>query len=464
MFTHLHVHSEFSLLDGMCRIKEVVARAKAMGMDSLALTDHGVMYGTIAFYQACKDAGIRPIVGCEIYISQSQNATRNPGEKSNFHLVLLAKNQTGYHNLLQIVSRAHLEGFYYKPRIDKEFLASHAEGLVALSACLAGEVPQHILTGRLEEARKAAAWYKETFSDFYFEIQRHPMPELEKVNRELIIIGKELGIPLVATNDTHYLDREDAKIHELLICVGTNTTINDEKRMKMAGDFFYFKSPQEMADMYRDLPEAIENTQRIAQMCDLKLEFGRLHLPEIEIPPGKTPDEYLRELCYEGLPRFYPNPSEEIKQRLEYELDVIKQTQFANYILVVWDIVSFTRKANIHYGVRGSAASSIILHCLGITEIDPIQHKLVFERFLNFERKEMPDVDLDFQDDRREEVIAYVSKKFGQDHVAQIITFGTLGAKAAIRDIGRALGMTYADVDRVARLIPLGPNVSIDKS
>ncbi len=464
MFTHLHVHSEFSLLDGMCRIKDVVARAKAMGMESLALTDHGVMYGSLSFYQAAKDAGIRPIIGCEIYISQSSNATRNPGEKSNFHLVLLVKNQTGYRNLLQIVTRAHLEGFYYKPRIDKGFLKEHASGLVALSACLAGEVPQHILTGRLDEARKAASWYKETFTDFYFEIQRHPIPELEKVNRELIAIGKELSIPLVATNDVHYLDREDARIHEILLCVGTNTTITDDKRMKMAGDFFYFKSPEEMAEMYRDLPEAIENTQRIAQMCDLKLEFGRLHLPEIEIPPGKTPDEYLRELCYEGLPRFYPNPSEEIKQRLEYELDVIKKTEFANYILVVWDIVSFTKKQGIHYGVRGSAASSIILHCLGITEIDPIAHKLVFERFLNFERKEMPDVDLDFQDDRREEVIAYVSRKFGQDHVAQIITFGTLGAKAAIRDIGRALGMAYADVDRVARLIPLGPNVTIDKS
>jgi len=464
MFTHLHVHSEFSLLDGMCRIKEVVARAKSMGMESLALTDHGVMYGSLAFYQAAKDAGIRPIIGCEIYISQGNNTTRNPGEKNNFHLVLLVKNQTGYRNLLQIVTRAHLEGFYYKPRIDKEFLKEHASGLVALSACLAGEVPQQILSGRLDAARKAALWYKEVFGDFYFEIQRHPMPELETVNRELIVIGKELGIPLVATNDVHYLDREDARIHEILLCVGTNTTINDEKRMKMAGDFFYLKSPEEMAEMYRDLPEAIENTQRISQMCDLKLEFGRLHLPEIEIPPGKTPDEYLRELCYEGLPHFYPNPSEEIKQRLEYELDVINKTQFANYILVVWDIVSFTRKQGIHYGVRGSAASSIILHCLGITEIDPITHRLVFERFLNFERKEMPDVDLDFQDDRREEVIAYVSKKFGQDHVAQIITFGTLGAKAAIRDIGRALGMTYADVDRVARLIPLGPNVTIDKS
>lgn len=464
MFTHLHVHSEFSLLDGMCKIKDLVARARALGMDSIALTDHGVMYGVIDFYQQAKDAGLRPIIGCEVYISPDSRTNRTPGEKNNYHLVLLAKNQTGYRNLIQMVTRAHLEGFYYKPRVDKETLKEYSGGLVALSACMAGEVPQHILNGRLEEARQAALWYQKVFGDFYLEIQRHPIPELEKLNTELVVMGKEMGIPLVATNDIHYVNREDAGTHELLLCIGTNTTIHDEKRLKMAGDFFYLKSPEEMAELYRDLPEAIENTRRIAEMCDLKLDFGRLHLPEIEIPPGKTPDEYLKELCYEGLPRFYPNPSPEIKQRLEYELDVIKQTEFANYILVVWDIISFTRSRGILFGVRGSAASSIILHCLGITEIDPIEHKLVFERFLNFERKEMPDVDLDFQDDRRDEVIAYVSKKFGQDHVAQIITFGTLGARAAIRDVGRALGMTYADVDRVARLIPFGPNVTIDKA
>lgn len=462
MFTHLHVHSEFSLLDGMCRIDKLVAKAKAMGMDSLALTDHGVMYGAIDFYVKAKEAGLRPIVGCEVYISQESRLNKSPGDKNNYHLVLLVKNQTGYRNLLQLVTIAHLEGFYYRPRIDKDILKQYNSGLVALSACVAGEIPQLILSGRTDEARKAALWYKEVFNDFYLEIQRHPIPELERINAELIVMSKELGIPLVASSDVHYINREDAGTHDLLLCVGTNTTVKDEKRIKMAGDFFYLKSPEEMAEQFRDLPEALENTQRIARMCDLKLEFGRLHLPEIELPAGKTPDDFLRELCYEGLPRFYPNPSDEIKQRLEYELDVIKQTQFANYILVVWDIISFTRKQGILFGVRGSAASSIILHCLGITEIDPIAHKLVFERFLNFERKEMPDVDLDFQDDRRDEVIAYVSKKFGQDHVAQIITFGTLGARAAIRDIGRALGMNYGDVDRVARLIPFGPKVTID--
>ncbi|MDP2919026.1 MAG: DNA polymerase III subunit alpha [Dehalococcoidia bacterium] len=463
MFTHLHVHSEFSLLDGMCRIDKLIARTKALGMESLALTDHGVMYGVIDFYVKAKEAGLRPIIGCEIYIAQNSRTSRTPGDKNNYHLVLLAKNLTGYRNLLQIVTRSHLEGYYYKPRIDKGLLKEYSEGLVALSACMAGEVPQHIVAGRIDEARKAALWYKETFAgDFYLEVQRHPIAELEKVNAELVPLAKELGIPLIATNDVHYINREDAPTHEILLCVGTNTTVKDEKRLKMDGDFFYLRSTEEMAELYRDLPEAIENTQRIARMCDLKLEFGRLHLPEIELPPDKTPDQYLRELCYEGLPRFYPNPSEEIKQRLEYELDVIRQTQFANYILVVWDIISFTRKQEILFGVRGSAASSIILHCLGITEIDPIAHKLVFERFLNLERKEMPDVDLDFQDDRRDEVIGYVAAKFGQDHVAQIITFGTLGARAAIRDVGRALGMTYGEVDRVARLVPFGPRVTID--
>jgi DNA polymerase-3 subunit alpha len=464
VFTHLHVHSEYSLLDGMCRIPNLIARVKELGMDSVALTDHGVMYGAIEFYRLAKEAGIRPIIGCEVYIAQNGNGTHAPGEKSNYHLVLLARNQTGYRNLIQIVTRAHLEGFYYKPRIDKDFLREHSTGLVALSACLAGEVAQHLLGGRKDEAKKAALWYKETFGDFYLEIQRHPIPELEQVNSGLIEMSRETGIPLVATNDTHYLNREDASTHDLLLCIGTNSAVTDQKRMKMQGDFFYLKSPDEMAEAYRDIPEALENTHKIAEMCDLKLDFERLHLPEIKLPPGKTPDEYLSDLCYEAFPRFYPNANEEIKERLAYELNVVKSTQFANYFLVVWDIVSFVRKQNIMFGVRGSAAASIILHCLGITELDPMEHRLVFERFLNMERKEMPDVDLDFQDDRREEVISYVSQKYGQDHVAQIITFGTLGARAALRDVGRALGMTYADVDRVVRLIPLGPGVTLARA
>ncbi|MBN1644393.1 MAG: DNA polymerase III subunit alpha [Dehalococcoidales bacterium] len=464
MFTHLHVHSEYSLLDGMCRIPRLIARTKELGMDSLALTDHGVMYGAIEFYRAAREAGIRPIIGCEVYISLNGHSERTVGDKNNYHLVLLARNQEGYRNLMQLVTRAHLEGFYYKPRIDKKLLREYSGGLVALSACMAGEVPQLILSGRIDDAKKAALWYKETFGDFYLEIQRHPIPELEQVNHGLIELSRETGIPLVATNDAHYLTREDAATHDLLLCIGTNSSVNDEKRLKMPGDFFYLKSPAEMIEAYRDIPEAIENTHRIAEMCDLKLDFGRLHLPEIELPPGKTPDEYLADLCRQALPHYYPNPTEEIKQRLQYELDVVKHTQFANYFLVVWDIISFVRKHNILFGVRGSAAASIILRCLGITELDPIEHRLVFERFLNMERKEMPDVDLDFQDDRRDEVISYVSQKFGQDHVAQIITFGTLGARAAIRDVGRALGMTYADVDRVAKLIPFGPGVTLTKA
>ncbi|HKJ89050.1 MAG TPA: DNA polymerase III subunit alpha, partial [Gammaproteobacteria bacterium] len=300
--------------------------------------------------------------------------------------------------------------------------------------------------------------------DFYLEIQRHPIPELEQVNQALIPMSDELGIPLVATNDVHYIYREDAPSHDLLLCIGTNTSIYDEKRIKMAGDFFYLKSPQEMAELYQDIPQALENTERIAQMCNLELEFGRLHLPEIDLPEGKTADQFLADLCHESLPHYYPNPAPEIEQRLDYELEVIKQTQFANYFLVVWDIITYAKEHQILFGVRGSAAASIVLHCLGITEVDPLENKLVFERFLNLERKEMPDIDLDFQDDRRDEVIAYVSQKYGQDHVAQIITFGTLGARAALRDVGRALAMPYSEVDRVARLVPFRPGMTLERA
>ena len=299
MFTHLHVHTEYSLLDGMCRIPRVVSKAKELGMDSLALTDHGVMYGAIQFYLAAKEAGIRPIIGCEVYVAQDTRFSHTAGDKQNYHLILLAKNQTGYRNLIQLTTKAHLEGFYYKPRLDKELLMQHNQGLIALSACIGGEVPALILEGRLVEARQAALWYKQTFGDFYLEIQRHPTPELERINQELIAMSKELDIPLVATNDVHYVNQEDASAHDLLLCIGTNTTINDEKRVKMAGDFLYLKSPQEMAELYQDIPQAIENTERIAEMCNLKLEFGRLHLPEIELPEGKAADQFLADLCYQ---------------------------------------------------------------------------------------------------------------------------------------------------------------------
>ncbi len=463
MFTHLHVHTEYSLLDGMCRITQLVARAKELGMGSLAITDHGVMYGVIQFYQEAKKAGLKPIIGCEVYVAGKGNNGEN-GSRNNYHLILLAKDQTGYRNLIQLTTKAHLDNFYYKPRVTRETLKEHHEGLVALSACLAGEIPSLLLAGRQDDARMAALWYKETFGDFYLEIQRHPIAELETVNQHLIAMGKELGIPLVATNDTHYIYKEDAPTHDLLLCVGTNTTVNDEKRIKMAGDYFYLKSKEEMAEMYQDIPEAIENTGVIAEMCNLKIDFGRLHLPEIDRPKGKSPFEYLSGLCHEGLSKFYPDTTPEIKERLAYELDVVDKTQFANYFLVVWDIISFVRSKGIAYGIRGSAAASIMLRCLGITEIDPIQNRLVFERFLNIERKEMPDIDLDFEDERRDEVIAYVSQKYGQDHVAQIITFGTLGARAALRDIGRALGMSYGDVDRVAKLVPFAVNMTLKRA
>jgi len=464
MFTHLHVHTEYSLLDGMCRIPQLVARAKELGMDSLAITDHGAMYGAIWFYLAAKEAGIKPIIGCEVYVAPNSRFSRNVSDKSNYHLILLAKNQVGYRNLIQLVTKAHLEGFYYRPRVDKELLEQHHQGLIALSGCTSGEVSRLILEGRLQEAKQAALWYQQTFGDFYLEIQRHPIPEVEQINQFLIPMSDELGIPLVATNDVHYINQEDAPAHDLLLCIGTNSSIYDEKRVKMAGDFFYLRSPQEMMELYQDIPQALENTESIAEKCNLKLEFGRLHLPEIELPEGRTADQFLADLCYQGLPQYYPQPTLEVKRRLDYELEVIEKTQFANYFLVVWDIVSFARKHGILFGVRGSAAASIALRCLGITGVDPIVHKLVFERFLNLERHEMPDIDLDFEDDRRDEVIAYVSQKYGQDHVAQIITFGTLGARAAIRDVGRALAMSYSDVDRVARLVPFAPGMTLQRA
>ncbi|MFC1872465.1 DNA polymerase III subunit alpha, partial [Chloroflexota bacterium] len=463
MFTHLHVHTEYSLLDGMSRIPALIARAKELGMESLAITDHGAMHGVLEFYKAARDAGIKPILGCEIYVTPGSRAGRDPGDKYSYHLVLLAKNETGYGNLLQIVSRAHLEGFYYKPRADRELLTQYREGLIALSACIGGELPQLILQGQIDQARESAIWYRDTFENFYLEIQRHPIDKLNVINPALIELGKELNIPLIATNDVHYVRQEEAVSHDLLVRVGMNTTIHDNKRDKLP-EVFYLRSEAEMAELFNDIPEAMENTGKIADMCHVELEFGRVHLPEIEIPAGKSPQEYLASLCWENLEKYYPNPTEEIRERLEYELDVIRQTQFANYFLVVWDIISFVRKSGILFGVRGSAAASMVLHCLGITPLDPLAHTLVFERFLNIERREMPDIDMDFQDNRRDEVIDYVTERYGADHVAQIITFGTLGARAAIRDVGRALGMEYAHVDRVAKLVPLGVGMNLERA
>lgn len=465
MFTHLHVHTEYSLLDGMCRIPHLIARAKELGMDSLAITDHGSLSGIIEFYLQAREAGLKPIIGCEFYVATSSRGSRTAADKEPYHLILLAKDRTGYKNLLKLATKAHLEGFYYKPRVDRELLKEHHHGLVALSACLRGEIARLTSEGRHGEARQSARWYQELFTDFYLEIQRHPIPEIEQVNQGILAISTELGIPVVATNDVHYIDRQDARWQDLLLCIQTNASVHDEKRLKMAGDTFFLRSPQEMAELFSDVPQALENTERVARSCNLDLEFGRLHLPEVDLPPGKTGDDYLAELCWKGLSQRHQYPIPEgVEIRLKYELDVVRQTQFAQYFLVVWDIVSFARRNGILCGVRGSAAASLILYCLGITDVDPLLHRLVFERFLNVERKEMPDIDLDFQDDRRAEVISYVAQKYGRDHVAQIITFGTLGARAAIRDVGRALGMPYSQVDQVARQVPFGVGMTIEKA
>ena len=463
-FAHLHVHTEYSLLDGMSRIPQLVARAKELGMDSLAITDHGAMYGVVDFYLAAREAGIKPIIGCEVYVAEGDRRSRESGRKAPFHLTLLAKNEQGYRNLLQLVTKSYLEGFYYKPRVDKELLKLHHEGLVALSGCAHGELARLILEGRGDELDRTAGWYREVFGDYYLEIQPHPMPELEQVNHELVALSSRLNMPLVATFDVHYVDRADAPAHDLLLCIQTNTSVNDEKRLKMAGDFFYLKSPAEVAELLADLPQAVENTQAIADMCDLELDFATLHLPQVELPPGQTADDLLAELCWQGLKQRYPQPDSRAREQLEHELAVIKKTNFAHYFLVVWDIISFVRQQGISFGVRGSAAASLALYSLGVTDVDPLAHALVFERFLNVERRELPDIDLDFQDDRRDEVLAYVNRKYGSDHVAQIITFGTMGARAAIRDTGRALGMPYAQVDRVARLIPLELTITLEKA
>jgi DNA polymerase-3 subunit alpha len=463
-FVHLHVHTEYSLLDGMCRIPQLIARTKELGMDSLAITDHGAMYGVIDFYVAAREACIKPIIGCEVYVAGTDCRSREPAHKNPHHLTLLAKNEQGYRNLLQLVTKSNLEGFYYKPRVDRELLKLHHNGLIALSGCAHGELAQLILQGRNNDLVSVASWYKDVFGDYYLEIQRHPIPELEQINRELVSLSAKLNIPPVATFDVHYVNKEDAPAHDLLLCIQTNTSVYDEKRLKLAGDFFYLKSPEEVEQLFADLPEAVENTQTIADMCQLELDFTKLHLPHVELPQGGDADDFLAERCWQGLEKRYQRPGSDVKERLSYELDVIKRTRFAHYFLVVWDIITFTREQGIYFGVRGSAAASLALYCLGITDVDPLAYGLVFERFLNVERRELPDIDLDFQDDRRDEVIKYVNQKYGSDHVAQIITFGTMGARAAIRDTGRALGMPYAQVDRVARLIPLELDITLDKA
>ena len=463
MFTHLHVHTEYSMLDGLSRIDGLVERAEQLGMDSLAITDHGGMYGAVDFYNKAIARGIKPILGCEMYVAPGSRHDKIAGDKSPYHLTVLAQDAEGYRNLIKLVTKSHVEGFYYRPRIDRELLERHQKGLIVLSGCPSGEVPGLLAQGRHDEAAEAAGWFRELLGERYFlELMEHGgVPDLPAINRGLLALRDRVGVPLVATNDSHYVDQEDAQLQDIVICIHTNTNINDEKRLKMEEASYYLKSHQEMAELFGDVPEALINTERVAEMCDLKLDFSQLRLPQFPTPEGMTAVDYLERLCQEGLRRRIASVTPEEEERLRYELDVIRHTQFADYFLVVWDIAKFVRERDIFFAVRGSAAASLALYCLGVTDVNPLEFDLVFERFLNMERKEMPDIDMDFQDDRREEVINYVVAKYGREHVAQIITFGTLGARASIRDVGRALGMSYADVDRVARLVPFRPNINL---
>ena len=457
MFTHLHTHTEYSMLDGISRIPNLVRQVRDLGMDSLAITDHGNLYGVVDFYSECKEVGIKPIIGCEVYVAHNSRHDRSGAERSPYHLVLLARDNAGYRNLMRLVTRGNLEGFHYRPRIDNELLEQYSQGLVCLSGCASSEVSRLIAEGSMDDARRRIGWYREVFGENYFlELQRHEhVEQLPAINAGLTAFSKEMGIPLVVTNDAHYVHRHESPLQDLYICIQTNTTVQDEKRLRMEDDSYYIKSPAEMTQLFADYPEALANTERIAAMCNVELGFGLTHLPKYPTPDNMDADAYLAQICQEGFRRRYPHPTPAAEQRLQYELEVIRYTQFANYFLVVWDIMDFVRRRGIMSAVRGSAAASVALYCLGITDVDPLEYRLVFERFLNMERKEMPDIDMDFQDDRRDEVLHYVIERYGSDRVAQIITFGTLGAKAALRDVGRSLGMSYGDVDRIARMVPL---------
>ena len=466
-FTHLHVHTEYSLLDGSCKIKELIAKAKELGMDSMAITDHGVMYGVIDFYRAAREVGIKPIIGCEIYVAPNSRFDREQtgGEDRYYHLVLLAENDTGYHNLMKIVSKGFVDGFYYRPRVDKEVLREYHEGIIALSACLAGEVPRYITKGLYEEAKKRAKEYESIFGkgNFFLELQDHGISEQQRVNQELLRMSQETGIELVATNDIHYINAQDAIPHDILLCIQTGKKVSDENRMRYEGGQYYCKSEQQMQELFPYALQALENTHKIAQRCNVEIEFGVTKLPKFQVPEGYTSWEYLRKLCYEGLKRRYPNQQEQLKERLEYELDTIHSMGYVDYFLIVWDFIHFARKNHIMVGPgRGSAAGSIVSYCLEITNIDPIKYDLLFERFLNPERVSMPDIDVDFCYERRQEVIDYVVQKYGKEQVVQIVTFGTLAAKGVIRDVGRVLDLPYSLCDSIAKMVPNDLNMTIE--
>lgn len=465
-FTHLHVHTEYSLLDGSAKIKELIARAKEFGMKSVAITDHGAMYGVMEFYKVAKEYGINPILGCEVYVAPGSRF--NKDINSYYHLVLLAKNMTGYQNLIKLVSAGFLEGYYYKPRIDIELLENYHDGLIALSACLAGPVAKNLLQVSYEKAKETALLYESIFGQdhFYLELQDHGMSEQKAVNQALIRMHKETGIPLVATNDSHYIYKEDSKAHDILLCIQTGKTVNEPNRMKYEGSEFYFKSAQEMYDLFPYAKEAVENTNKIANRCQVEFTFHELKLPKYDVPAPYSASAYLRKLCFDGFKSRYDEKQQSIlSRRLEYELSVIETMGYVDYFLIVWDFIKFSKDNGIMVGPgRGSAAGSIVSYCLQITNIDPIKYNLLFERFLNPERVSMPDIDIDFCYERRQEVIEYVIKKYGQDRVAQIVTFGTMAAKAAIRDVGRALDMPYAQVDKVAKMIPTELGITLQKA
>ena len=467
-FTHLHVHTEYSLLDGACRIDRMFDRLKEMGQTACAITDHGVMYGCVAFFDAAKAAGIKPIIGCEVYVATRTRFDKVNRIDGNNHLVLLCKNETGYKNLIKMVSAGFTEGFYSKPRVDKELLEKYHEGLICLSACLAGEVPQAILAGDYERAKQTALYFRDLFGEgnYYLELQDHGLEEDSVVLPQLIRLARETGIPMVATNDAHYISRDDAKMQSILLCIQTGKTIADADRMEFQTDEFYLKSTDEMYDLFSLVPEACENTNKIAEQCNFSFTFGDTKLPYFKAPDGMENQAYFEKLCYEGLERRYPGKvTDALRERLSYEINVVKNMGYTNYYLIVYDFINYAKSRDIPVGPgRGSGAGSLAAYCVGITDIDPIRYNLIFERFLNPERVSMPDFDVDFCYERRQEVIDYVNEKYGRDHVAQIVTFGTMAARAAVRDVGRVMGLPYQDVDKVAKLIPMELKMTLKKA
>ncbi|MDD2654723.1 MAG: DNA polymerase III subunit alpha, partial [Candidatus Omnitrophica bacterium] len=463
-FVHLHVHTQYSLLDGACKIEDLLKQASHFKYPALAITDHGNMFGAIEFYDEAIKIGIKPIIGVETYIAPRSRFEKSykTGQESAGHLVLLSKDEEGYRNLMKLVSIGYLEGFYYRPRIDKEILSQYSKGLIGLTSCLHGEIPTMLQNNQFKEALKVADDYRQIFGadNFYLELQENGIPEQKKVNQGLLSISEELKIPLVATNDVHYLTKDKARAHEALLCIQTQTNLDDPNRMRMQTDEFYLKSPEEMKKAFSYCPEALTNTIKIAERCNLELNFKQIHLPNYHPPEGKSKDEFLDGLCQEGLKKRFPTVTKEITKRLDGELATIKKLGFTSYFLIVWDFIHYAKQNNIPVGPgRGSAAGSLVSYLLGITDIDPLRYGLFFERFLNLERIGLPDIDIDFCFERRPEVISYVIEKFGKENVAQIITFGTMQARAVIRDVGRVMNVPYAEVDRIAKLVPPDPHI-----